>query len=111
VDNAVSYADQNTTVQIQCRSNRDAITIRVANAVSNLDISNLESMFDRFWQNDQARSSAGKHGGIGLALSRSLADVLGGSLHAAMPSPQHIEFILRLNSFVDQPNDPPKAPA
>ncbi len=99
IDNAVSYADENTTVEVQCLRSREAITIRVANTVSNLDVSSLDKMFDRFWQNDQARTNTGKHGGIGLALCRSLAEALGGSLHAAIPSPQHIEFILLLNSF------------
>lgn len=46
------------------------------NQTSDLERDDLEWLFDRFWRKDASRTGS-QHSGLGLALSRSIADALG----------------------------------
>jgi signal transduction histidine kinase len=48
----------------------------VTNQVENLEPADLPLMFDRFWRKDEARAG-GRNAGLGLALVRAMADLLG----------------------------------
>ena len=57
--------------------------IEIANAAPNLDQSDLDRLFDRFWRHDSARTDA-RHAGLGLSLARACAGVLGFRLVAKL---------------------------
>jgi signal transduction histidine kinase len=81
--NAVDY----TPVAGQCRvvftQQGCQFSLVVANAVDNLDLSDLPHLFGRFWRKDKARSDA-EHTGLGLSLAKSFAELLGFELTAAL---------------------------
>ena len=75
LDNAVSYADPGTAVRVEI----EASALRVSNQTELADASHV---FDRFWRADGARTAG--HVGLGLALSRKLVEVGGGTLTAEL---------------------------
>ena len=81
--NAVEYADEGGAIGIAARSGRGRLELQVRNTGSRLSQEQAERVFDRFWRGDAARSSAGVHCGMGLALVKSIASLLGGSARAS----------------------------
>ena len=106
-DNAVSHAptgarlristvpwtvDGNDAVEAQKSAEKSVIAsqhgrsvlIRVANDGCILDPTQAEHLGERFWQADTARSANGRHCGLGLALCREMAAILGGDCRVAV---------------------------
>jgi signal transduction histidine kinase len=80
-DNAVSYADEGGSVTISCdRGEAGSIALRVSNTGSKLSQEQADRACDRFWRGDAARTDTGTHCGLGLAITRELIAVLGGTL-------------------------------
>ncbi|QDU92891.1 ATP-binding protein [Lignipirellula cremea] len=80
LDNAVSYADADSTIVIRSSEQQGRVKITVQNAAARLPADLQEHACDRFWRADTARSGGGQHAGLGLALCRETAEVLGGKL-------------------------------
>ena len=57
-------------------------------------IADTEKIFERMWRGDAARSATGIHCGIGLALARSLARVLGLALTCRSGADGSVRFVL-----------------
>jgi signal transduction histidine kinase len=76
LSNAVAYSRPGTTVVCASEETAERRTVSVANLVENLEPADLPLMFDRFWRKDEARAG-GRNTGLGLALVRALADLLG----------------------------------
>ncbi|MFI5357830.1 MAG: sensor histidine kinase [Opitutales bacterium] len=81
-DNAVSYANDAGAIRIAAAENHAHAVIRVSNTGSVLTPAEAERAFDRFWRADAARANTGLHCGLGLSLSRRIAQFLSGSLTA-----------------------------
>lgn len=79
-DNAVSHADEGGTVSIALTRLPESISLTVTNTGSRLSQDQAEHAFERFWRGDAARSEAGAHCGLGLAISRELLAVIGGTI-------------------------------
>ncbi|HWC03043.1 MAG TPA: ATP-binding protein [Methylomirabilota bacterium] len=74
--NAVAYSLPDTPVVCASEETRGRASVSFSNRAANLEPEDLGVMFDRFWRKDEAR--AGVHRvGLGLALVRALADLLG----------------------------------
>ncbi len=91
LSNAVTYSPPGSTVACTARVDGGALEITVANPAPNLAEADLPHLFDRFWRKDAARSN-GRHAGLGLALARSLAAVLGFELTARLTPGQQLEL-------------------
>lgn len=77
LDNAISYSDEGGKITVETAADR----LVIANTGCRLEPGNAAKVFDRFWRADQSRSSStGHHAGLGLALSKKLAELLGGTL-------------------------------
>jgi signal transduction histidine kinase len=59
---------------------RDEVTFSVADTGIGIDADDLDSIFDEFVQVDTRRGRRERSSGLGLPLSRSLAELMGGSL-------------------------------
>ncbi len=81
LENAAGYADEHSTVELDASANGD-LTLQVTNVASSAPPDVAERAFEVFWRADASRTGAGRHVGLGLALSRRLAKLLGGSLDA-----------------------------
>jgi len=81
LDNAVAHADEGGAVDIKLRQAPDGVVFRIVNSGCTLSAEEAGRVFDRFWRGDAARTGDG-HCGLGLALARRAAEVLGGAIGA-----------------------------
>jgi signal transduction histidine kinase len=106
-ENAVAYTPSDGKISISGSTGSSPVTIAVTNTCDGLDKDQLETLFARrdrqpqrpFTSRTAARSLADPARlGIGLALSRRVAGVLGGELNATLKGRNQVEFRLELNS-------------
>jgi signal transduction histidine kinase len=76
LSNAVVHSPSGATVLCTAREADGRATLSVENPAPNLQQEDLAVMFDRFWRKDEARTG-GRNAGLGLALVRAMADLLG----------------------------------
>ncbi|MEO8275721.1 MAG: ATP-binding protein [Thermoanaerobaculia bacterium] len=77
LENAVAHGPEDGTITVEAHATSDGeVRFTVTNAAPELQRSDLEAMFGRFWTKDVARSNA-RHSGLGLSLVRTLAGLLG----------------------------------
>lgn len=97
-DNAASYADSETQIDIHCRRDRanPMVTIEISNTASGLTPADMEHLFERFWRGDKSRSQTGQHSGLGLPLCRSLISLLGGQITATSNGNQRFTIEIHL---------------
>jgi signal transduction histidine kinase len=81
-DNAVSYVDVGGKITFLVRRDGSFASVVIENSGYEGQPEDAERLFDRFARGDRART-AGRHCGLGLALSRRLAALLGGTLQAS----------------------------
>lgn len=93
LSNAVTYSPAGSTVACTARVEDGVLVIAVSNPAPHLAPEDLPRLFERFWRKDAARSN-GRHAGLGLALARSLAGLLGFSLTARLDPRQDLELRL-----------------
>ena len=81
--NAVAYADANSVIAIAARQDARTTTITVANRGREISDAHLETIFEKFYREDGARSS--KKGGaeLGLAIAREIVVAHHGDIEAA----------------------------
>ena len=82
LDNAVRHSAGSDILLELCRSGRTAC-LRTVNDSEELPKETLEHLFDRFYQADEARSSEGKHYGLGLSIAKAVSENHGGTISAA----------------------------
>lgn len=75
VDNAISYSEPRGSITVDVEPR----TIRITNTGCTLD--DTSHVFERFWRGDAART-AGTHAGLGLAIAKTLVELLGGTITA-----------------------------
>lgn len=95
-DNAVSYTDRGGTIRISAAASRDSLHLRIANSGCDFSGEELDSLFERFWRQDKARNNNTGHHGLGLALCRRVARVLGARIAAHVPRAGWLEIELVL---------------
>ena len=61
-----------------------AAETRAPNSGCVLTADQADRVFDRFWRADAARSATGSHCGLGLALSRRIAQFLNGTIEVSV---------------------------
>ncbi|HEX7183849.1 MAG TPA: ATP-binding protein [Thermoanaerobaculia bacterium] len=93
LSNAVAYSPPGSTVACTARADGGLLEITVANPAPHLTPADLPHLFDRFWRKEAARSD-GRHGGLGLALARSFATLLGFHLTARLDPDHQLELRL-----------------
>jgi signal transduction histidine kinase/ActR/RegA family two-component response regulator len=95
ISNAVKFtAEGSVTVTLR----RRGATVQLAVADTGIGISkeNLERIFERFLQADASTTRRFGGTGLGLALSRELAGLMGGDIHVNSTQGQGSEFVLSL---------------
>ena len=94
LDNAVRMA--RTTVHLSHGEEERWAWIRVADDGPGIPPEHSESIFDRFWRADEARSRPGGGSGLGLALVRQIAEAHGGTVELVPEPGEGATFLLRL---------------
>lgn len=93
LSNAVTYSPAGSTVACTAHAEDGRLRITVANPAPHLTAEDLPHLFERFWRKDPARST-GRNAGLGLALARSFATLLGFDLTAHLGPDQRLELRL-----------------
>lgn len=91
--NAVEYSPRDATVEVRFDEADSSGTLSVTNAAPDLNNADVPKLFERFWRKDAVRTSSG-HLGLGLALSKACAGMLGIGLFAELREPQTIRIAI-----------------
>lgn len=94
LNNAVAYANEGGRIDVTAAARDRTVALTVRNTGSKLSPQQVEHVFDRFWRGDIARRGGEEHSGLGLALCKTMVDVLGGSIRAE--STREGEFVLSI---------------
>ena len=94
--NAAEYAMAGTPFRVSATPSAGSVTVHFRNRTEDLNEEDAAHLFERFWRKDAARTD-GRHHGLGLALAREFAVLIGGELTARFHAAgNEIEFVLRL---------------
>ena len=95
--NALRYTPAGGAVQVRAEQQQDSVTFQVADSGIGIVPEHLPHVFERFYRVDKARSRALGGSGIGLTISRAIAEAHDGQIWAASPGPgQGATFSLTL---------------
>jgi len=91
-DNAVSYAKENSTIQLRTFDQDGSFTFSISNSSAVALPDNLDRLFEPFYRIDQARTGDDRHAGIGLSLCREIANTLALEIKASAPDQQNFQI-------------------
>lgn len=80
--NAIAYSYENSTIAISAFPRRDHVVIRFANQGDPIPAQKLDTIFERFFRLDAARSSNTGGAGLGLAIAKEIVTAHGGTIEA-----------------------------
>lgn len=100
IDNAVTHAPPGSEIGCDCDLADGWVVVRVANPIAGPE-PDLARVFEPFWRGDGARTSP-QHCGLGLALAKRLANLLGAELQVAIDGGRFVS-ILRLPRAAGRP--------
>ena len=92
LDNAVKYASSPGTIWVTLQQEGRHIHLSVANTVTQLPDAPPDSLFDRFFRADTARTQSSGGYGIGLSVAKAICQMHHGKLSAVYEAPNRIRF-------------------
>ena len=93
--NAVAYSYPQTTIRIGAQRKDDLVLIRVRNHCDEIPPDKLARLFEKFFRADASRTSASGGAGLGLAISKQIVEMHGGTI-TAQSTPQYTDFTITL---------------
>ena len=97
LDNAVKHtAASNGSIEVSWRNAGAFAELVVSDTGPGIPAEHLPRIFDRFYRVDTARSRADGGAGLGLSISRWIAEAHGGSIHAESTPGEGSRFTVRL---------------
>lgn len=94
--NAVEYSPEGETIALQVGVEEGDLTIRVRDRGTGIPPADREAIFDRFRQLESGSAKGHRGHGLGLSVSRSLAELLGGTLELEEVAGPGASILLRL---------------
>ena len=98
LDNAVKYASDGSPIRLTLEKGKKGPVLRTVNCCEGLTQQQADKLFDRFYREDQSRTTGGF--GIGLSMARSIAEGHKGSIRATCREDGEIEFTVSLGKCV-----------
>jgi len=97
LDNGVKYTGgRGGSLEVSWQNSGRFAELVVSDTGPGISAEHLPRIFDRFYRIDTARSRADGGAGLGLSISRWIAEVHGGSIHAESTPGEGTKFIVRL---------------
>jgi len=97
IDNALTHTPAGGAVTVSAESVNRGIEIVVADTGNGIPASELERIFERFYQVDKSRARNPRKGtGLGLTISKEIIDAHGGTIHAESVEGQGTKFLIWL---------------
>jgi signal transduction histidine kinase len=93
-DNAVKYTNKDGLIEISAYKTKGDVRITVKNTGAGITSKDLPNIFDRFYRADTARSNDDGSYGLGLSISRNIAEQIGGKIAAKSIEGEWAEFTL-----------------
>ncbi|TYQ15047.1 UNVERIFIED_CONTAM: two-component system sensor histidine kinase VanS [Acetivibrio alkalicellulosi] len=78
--NAIAYSYENSEIEISAHANKENISIQFLNRGKIIPSHKLETIFDKFFRLDRARSSSTGGAGLGLAIAKGIMVQHGGDI-------------------------------
>lgn len=94
IENAVKYNKDGGRVDIKTYRDKNKLTIEVADTGIGISDSEKQKIFDLFYQVDNSRGGEGF--GIGMALSKQIAETLGAKILILDNKPQGCKFLIEI---------------
>ena len=94
--NAIHHGKESGEVRLATRLANDQAVLSVADDGPGIAAEHLPHVFERFFRADAARTSVQGRSGLGLAISKAIAEAHGGSLEAASEPGAGATFTMRL---------------
>jgi two-component system sensor histidine kinase ChvG len=83
ISNAVSFSPPGGTIRLGAAREDGVVQITVSDSGPGIPPGKLEAVFDRFYSERPAAEKFGTHSGLGLSISRQIAEMHGGTITAA----------------------------
>jgi two-component system sensor histidine kinase VanS len=83
VRNAVNYSYSGTEIFLSLKKEEDHVVVKVQNSGKTIPPDKLSRIFEQFFRLDSSRSSATGGAGLGLAISKEIVELHGGTITAA----------------------------
>jgi heavy metal sensor kinase len=96
LDNSVKYTPRGGSIDLSCRAEGSHAEVTVADTGSGIPAEHLPHIFDRFYRVDKARTRAEGGAGLGLSISRWIAEAHGGTLRVESTPGRGSKFTLSL---------------
>ena len=80
LSNAIKFTPEGGRVEVRVSATEEALQLQVADTGRGIPKAELRHIFDRFYQVDDSSTRQGEGTGIGLALTKELVKLLGGSI-------------------------------
>lgn len=80
IENALRHTPRGGSVRIVVSAGKDGVTVDVRDTGQGIAPEHLESVFDRYYRANRGEESDGGHAGLGLAISKRIVDLHGGSM-------------------------------
>lgn len=77
-DNAVKYADRETTIKVKLKKKNDRVEFSVNNFGNVISKEDMEHLFDRFYRAEKSRTTKGY--GLGLSIAQRIVESMNGKL-------------------------------
>ncbi|MCA9148137.1 MAG: GHKL domain-containing protein [Planctomycetales bacterium] len=101
-DNAMTYAELGSTIEVSCVAAGDKVCLRIRNVALEFPDGPVEQVFARFWRGDRSRSGVAGHHGLGLALTKRVVEAAGGKIEAKRVG-THFEILVEWPSYGNSP--------
>lgn len=82
IKNAISYSFENTEIKINVSCDNEFITISIQNEGYTIPEDKLNSIFEKFYRLDDARTTSNGGAGLGLAIAKEIITLHGGNISA-----------------------------
>lgn len=96
LSNAVKYSKEGGSVEISVMEDKDATCIKVKDSGIGIDKEHLEHVFERFYRVDSSRSRLTGGSGIGLTITKAIAEAHGGTIEVESEAGVGSVFTLKI---------------
>lgn len=97
IGNAIKYTPEQGVIEILGTRNKEVFDIKITNSSDDLSVAERAKIFDRFYQTNSQHTGSG----IGLALTKELAELHKGNVFMPKSDPGFTAFALTLNTSKD----------
>ena len=95
--NAINYSFENTTIEINLKEENNNILISFKNKGEKIPEYKLDKIFEKFYRGDSSRTSSTGGAGLGLAITKEIIELHGGSI-GGKNDDEYIEFNITLKA-------------